>query len=292
MPDASETTPPASAYRLSVEEYNRIVHAGVFETQDQVELVEGFIVRKTPGDKSHPLAAKQAMLALLRVLSPGWHVASEKSVVASDWSKPEPDLAVVRGQARDYLQRDVTAGDVALVVKIAQSSLEQDRTVMARVYATSGIPVYWILNLVDQQTVHGSLAALAIPEILNSRQALGRVDVANEELSRDPSLGCDRSVTVQLSARRPLRVRVRRVHLARNHQAAAGLQVDSDLVNRTEVTSRGDGGADIGIKANPITLVVGMRCAIEHEIDSPIDSFNSNLGAVDIESHQRPSHGG
>jgi len=151
MPDFNDTTPPASPLRLSVEQYDELVQSGIIGKQDKVELIEGLLVRKAPGDKSHPLAAKQAMLALLRVLSPGWHVASEKPVVASEWSKPEPDLAVVRGQGRDYLQRDVTAADVALVVKIAQSSLECDRTVMARLYANSGIPVYWILNLVDQQ---------------------------------------------------------------------------------------------------------------------------------------------
>jgi len=151
MSDSNKTNPPANLYRLNVEEFNRIIHLGVFETQDQVELIEGLIVRKPPGDKSHPLAAKQAMLALLRVLSPGWHVASSKPVVASQWSKPEPDLAVVRGEARDYLERDIRAGDVVLVVKIAKSTLEIDRTFMARVYAGSGIPVYWILNLVEQQ---------------------------------------------------------------------------------------------------------------------------------------------
>jgi Uma2 family endonuclease len=151
MSEANETKLPPNLYRLSVERYDLIVQLGVIGKQDKVELIEGLIVRKEPGDRSHSLAAKQAMLALLRVLPPGWHVASEKPVVASDWSKPEPDLAVVRGQARDYVERDIIAADVAIVVKIAQSSLECDRTVMARIYATSGIPVYWVLNLVDLQ---------------------------------------------------------------------------------------------------------------------------------------------
>ena len=85
------------------------------------------------------------------MIPPGWHVAKEDPVVASDWSKPEPDLAIVRGTADDYLDRDVTAADVALAIEIAESSLSIDQNEMARVYASSRISVYWIVNLVDRQ---------------------------------------------------------------------------------------------------------------------------------------------
>jgi Uma2 family endonuclease len=75
--------------------------------------------------------------------------------VVSDWSKPEPDLAVVRGEVEDYDGRDVPAGEVALVLEIAASlrppGLLVDRTERARMYAAGGIPVYWIVNLVDGQ---------------------------------------------------------------------------------------------------------------------------------------------
>ena len=100
--------------------------------------------RKRP----HIQAGKRSFRALSRILAPGWHVAKEDPIVASDLSKPEPDLSVVRGDVDD---RDVTASDLALVVEIAQRSLTDDRTVMARVYAASGIPVYWIINLINDQ---------------------------------------------------------------------------------------------------------------------------------------------
>ncbi len=60
-------------------------------------------------------------------------------------------MAIVRGDAEDYLDHDVTASDVALVIEIAESSLSIDQKDMARVYSESGIPVYWIVNLVDHQ---------------------------------------------------------------------------------------------------------------------------------------------
>ncbi len=37
-----------------------------------------------------------------------------------------------------------------MIVEVADSSLAQDRAMVA-VYGRSGIPIYWILNLVDRQ---------------------------------------------------------------------------------------------------------------------------------------------
>ena len=64
---------------------------------------------------------------------------------------PEPDRCVVRGAIRDYLARDPGPADIALVVEVADSSLEEDRTLMARVYGGGGVARYWIVNLVDHQ---------------------------------------------------------------------------------------------------------------------------------------------
>jgi Uma2 family endonuclease len=73
-----------------------------------------------------------------------------RSAVATADSQPEPDLAVARGQARDYLDRHPGPADVPLVIEVADSSLARDRGLKARVYARAGIPNYWIVNLVDR----------------------------------------------------------------------------------------------------------------------------------------------
>ena len=43
------------------------------------------------------------------------------------------------------------AEDVALIVEVADSTLHRDRTTKKRLYAQAGIPVYWIVNLVDRR---------------------------------------------------------------------------------------------------------------------------------------------
>ena len=145
--------PPAplaspAVYRMTVTEFERI--AGLLNN-DQIELVDGYVLTKRTRNRPHLVAGNTGLKALSRILPPGWYVAKRDPIVVSDWSKPEPDLAIVRGDPEDYLDHDVTAHDIALVIEIAESSLSIDQRDMARVYASSGIPVYWIVNLIDHQ---------------------------------------------------------------------------------------------------------------------------------------------
>jgi Uma2 family endonuclease len=136
--------------RLTVGQYDRMIENGTIGDAEDVELIEGLLVTKMGRNRPHVQAGKKGLAALLRITPPGWHIAKEDPVVASDYSKPEPDLALVRGHVEEYANRDVTAGDLGLIVEIADSSLAADREVMGRLYAACGIPFYWIINLVDQ----------------------------------------------------------------------------------------------------------------------------------------------
>jgi Uma2 family endonuclease len=66
---------------------------------------------------------------------PGWH------------SEPEPDFLVSSNPRPDaYGTEDDRP---LLVVEVADTSLEYDRTTKAPLYAEAGVPEYWIINLVD-----------------------------------------------------------------------------------------------------------------------------------------------
>ena len=60
---------------------------------------------------------------------------------------PEPDGAIVRGEAREYVHRIPTASDVSCVIEAAHSSLDRDREDKLPIYAAAGVPQYVILNL-------------------------------------------------------------------------------------------------------------------------------------------------
>src|SRR5918994_1434802 len=68
--------------------------------------------------------------------------------VLDDRSEPEPDVCVVRGSPRDYVDAHPT--HPALIVEVAQSGLRRARGRKATAYARAQIADYWIVNLIDR----------------------------------------------------------------------------------------------------------------------------------------------
>jgi Uma2 family endonuclease len=139
--------PPLPVRRFSVAEYHRMIESGILTDEDQVELLEGWIVPKTARTPPH-----DAVIALLHneVIGPRLPKACfcrGQSAITTKDSEPEPDLAIVRGRPLDYLKRHPGPKDMALVIEVADTSIRRDRAIKARLYARAGVPVYWIVNL-------------------------------------------------------------------------------------------------------------------------------------------------
>ena len=150
------TPPPSpclaqSLYRLTVAQFEAMIEHGTIGEDERVELIEGLLVARTRRSRADIVAGNKGLRVLWRMIPTGWHVAKGVPVVMSDWSRPEPDLAIIRGVVDDFEERHPTADDVGLVVEIAGADLPTDRTDLARVYAASGIPIYWIVNLAEGQ---------------------------------------------------------------------------------------------------------------------------------------------
>lgn len=138
-------------YRLTVEQYDRMVEADIIAPEDKVELIEGILVAKMGRNRPHVQVCNKGFRALSHLVGGGWHVRKEDPAAVSERSKPEPDLAVIRGTIEDYDHRNVTAADMALAAEISESTLDTDRRVKKPIYAASRIPFYWIINLVDNE---------------------------------------------------------------------------------------------------------------------------------------------
>jgi Uma2 family endonuclease len=141
---------PLPTYHFTVEQYHRMIEAGVLTENDRVELLEGRIVPKMTHNPPHDAAVDLTQWALVPVLPAGWRVRVQSAITTAD-SEPEPDLAVVRGAARRYARSHPRPRDIALLVEVADTTLLEDRNDKCRLYARSRIPVYWIVNLVDSR---------------------------------------------------------------------------------------------------------------------------------------------
>lgn len=137
-----------STRRWTREEYDRLVEQGVLTRDDKVELIEGEIVPVAPHNAPPATAMLLGQEALRSAFGMGYDVRPALPLIAGDDSEPEPDLAVVRGNPRDFTHQHPSSA--VLIVEIAESSLATDRGRKARLYARQGIPEYWIENLRDR----------------------------------------------------------------------------------------------------------------------------------------------
>jgi Uma2 family endonuclease len=151
LPPLPPVLPPLPVRRFTVEEYHRMIQTGVLGKDDDVELLEGWIVPKMARNPAHDAVVSIVLVDVLPGRIPrGWFCRAQSAITTVD-SEPEPDVALVRGSTRDYLTRHPSPADMALVVEVADSSLSRDRSYKASIYASAAVPVYWIINLIDHQ---------------------------------------------------------------------------------------------------------------------------------------------
>jgi Uma2 family endonuclease len=174
-------------------EYERLVELGIF-VGERLELLDGTLVVREPQGSRHAAIVGQVGQFLRAAFGDGWHVRLQAALALDDDSEPEPDVAVVSGAFRDYV--DAHPSMAALVVEVADASLRLDRRVKGSLYARGGLPEYWIVDLVDAvvevhrdpqptvDTTHGwayrSVAVLRPPAVLSPLGAPGaRLAVAD-----------------------------------------------------------------------------------------------------------------
>ena len=138
----------SSLPHLTVAEYHQLGEEGILG--EDVELLEGLVVEKMPKNPRHVTVVKRLRRLLEAMFKGRWEVNSQDPVTFSA-SEPEPDVVVIRGTAEDYAMRHPGPADVGLLVEVSESTLHRDRGVKKRIYAKASIPVYWIVNLVNNQ---------------------------------------------------------------------------------------------------------------------------------------------
>lgn len=142
--------PPEPIARLTVEQYHGLIAAGLITDEEAVELLEGWLVPKMPKNPPHNLSTGLVCDALQALLTPGWHIDCQGSITTAE-SEPEPDVGVVRGLRRDFANRHPEARDLGMVIEVSDTTLARDRGIKKRIFARAGVPVYWIVNLIDRQ---------------------------------------------------------------------------------------------------------------------------------------------
>lgn len=132
---------------FTVGEYNRMAEIGILTEDDRVELIEGEIIEMSPIGSRHAACVNRLNMLLSSRAEQSFIVSVQNPIVANDYSEPEPDVAVLRPRADYYAQELPGAADVLLVVEVADTTVDTDRSVKMVLYARSNIPESILVDL-------------------------------------------------------------------------------------------------------------------------------------------------
>jgi Uma2 family endonuclease len=148
-------------WRWTIADIERLAAAGIFSEYDKFELLGGEIVPMSPKGIRHELIREELSFRFSRLAPDDVFVSSEAQIRLSDDTLTEPDILVRPTGIKTHLLRGI---DVLLLVEVADSSLAYDLKTKAPLYASNGIPEYWVINALTLMTTvhlrpHGSVYA-------------------------------------------------------------------------------------------------------------------------------------
>lgn len=135
----------ATLTKWSLQDYHKMIEAGILEGR-RVQLIYGEIVEMSPEGPIHSNNIIRVASYLQHLLQDVAHVREAHPITLSN-SEPEPDIAIVKGSIDNYWRSHPIQSDIFLLIEVAQSSINYDKVVKAKLYAAEGVPEYWLIDL-------------------------------------------------------------------------------------------------------------------------------------------------
>jgi Uma2 family endonuclease len=135
--------------RFTVAEVEAMVAAGVMDEDERVELIGGELVPMSPKGIRHEVLKAALLRRWYRMAPDNLDLVPETTFRLSEDTYLEPDIVIY---PRASGIRGLGAGNVLLVVEIADSSLRYDIGRKAALYASFGIRELWVIDAVRLTT--------------------------------------------------------------------------------------------------------------------------------------------
>jgi len=134
--------------KLSLEEYQRMIEAGVFAgARRRLEFINGEIREMVPiGDPHAEVVDRLEEWSHESTRGKPIRVRIQNAIrLPHSASSPEPDVSWV--VKRNYSRGKPSPQHILLIIEVADSSLPEDTGEKAVLYAEAGIRDYWVVNL-------------------------------------------------------------------------------------------------------------------------------------------------
>jgi Uma2 family endonuclease len=141
--------------RFTLDDYHRLIEIGFFKDGDRIELIRGELFEMAAHGTPHTYTTTHLCRQLDRLLGDDASVRGQVPITLPSASEPEPDVVIAQVHEDDYFSHHPYPEDIVLLIEVADTTLEYDRTVKLSLYAEVNIPHYWIANVkINQMECH------------------------------------------------------------------------------------------------------------------------------------------
>jgi Uma2 family endonuclease len=141
--------------RFTRSEVDRMQELGIFDGQ-RCELIDGELIDKMGQNPPHAYAIRRLFAWLIGFFGPDQLLIQAPIEVRpgdSEWSLPEPDIAVLAEARGEYAKRHPRGDELLLIVEVADASLRQDLIKKRDLYARASVGEYWVLDLPSRRLI-------------------------------------------------------------------------------------------------------------------------------------------
>jgi len=142
---------PVCIRPITVDEYHRMLEAGILHEGEPVELVGGQLIAMPPEGPAHSSSVSMLISQFVQRFTGRAIVRCGNSLRLSAVSEPQPDLTLVRRRDDWYSGELPSPDDVLLLIEVSSSTLAYDRRDKLAAYARAGIAEFWIVDLVHRR---------------------------------------------------------------------------------------------------------------------------------------------
>lgn len=134
-------------WQFTVADFARMLEVGFFTEDDRVELIDGEVRVMSPIGPRHAAFVKRLNAVLNRQLGDAAIISVQDPIQLTDYTEPQPDLAVLRPRDDFYMNAHPQPTDVLIVIEVAESSLDYDREEKVPRYAQAFITEVWLIDI-------------------------------------------------------------------------------------------------------------------------------------------------
>ena len=169
---------------FTVDEYYRMVEAGILHEDDRTELLEGKIIEMAAMGSRHAGCINKLNKRFSRQLDDQAVISIQNPVRLSLSSELQPDVMLLRPRPDDYAESHPEPADVLLLIEVSDTTLRYDRDTKLSLYAKAGIPEVWIFDLEGARLlVHRIPSADGYEQVFTFRAGSAVAPAAFPELS-------------------------------------------------------------------------------------------------------------